>query len=313
MIVLTTVILLILLILAVSYYAYRAAFYFSDKRTEEERHEIPDGEQYQKNQDLMKSLIQEMKDTPCEWVTIRSEDSKKLAARYYHVDDHRPLQIQFHGYRSDAVRDFCGGNKIAREMGMNVLSVDQRAHGKSEGHTLTFGVKERYDCLSWINYARERFGEDQPIILAGLSMGAATVLMASELELPDNVKGIIADCSYSSPKEIICKVGEYLNLPMKILYPFVVLGGILFGHFYLPASSPVEAVKKARIPILLIHGEDDHFVPCEMSKRIADVCASPVTLETFPEAGHGSSYMMDSKRYEEAIKKFVKKCLSKSD
>lgn len=197
---------LVVLVLAVAYYAYRAAFYFVDRRTEEERHGIPKGEQYEKNQDFMKSLIQEMNDIPCEWVYTRSEDGKKLAARYYHVDEHGPLQIQFHGYRSDAVRDFCGGNKAAREMGMNVLSVDQRAHGKSEGYTLTFGVKERKDCLSWILYARERFGADQPIILAGLSMGAATVLMASELDLPDNVKGIIADCPYSSPKEIICKL-----------------------------------------------------------------------------------------------------------
>lgn len=141
-----------------------------------------------------------------ESVFITSFDGVKLYARYYHVRDGAPLQIQFHGYRGSALLDFCGGNKLAREIGHNTLVVDQRAHGKSGGNTITFGINERYDCLSCINYAVERSGKETPIFLSGVSMDAATVLMASELNLPDNVIGIIADSPYSSPEEIIRKV-----------------------------------------------------------------------------------------------------------
>lgn len=297
-------------ILAVSLWSYRFAFHFVDHRTEEECMEIPKGEQYQKEKDWMEALMREMNEIPYEAVSIRSFDGLKLAGRYYHIRDGAPMQIMLHGYHSSPIRDFCGGHKAARAMGMNTLVVDQRAHGKSEGHTLTFGINERKDCLSWVRYVIKRFGKEQQIFLTGLSMGAATVLMASELELPENVKGIIADCPYSSPKAIICKVGEYMKLPVKIMYPLVVLGARVFGHFNLNECSAVEAVKKAKVPILLIHGEDDRFVPCDMSREIYAACKSPITLETFPDAGHGISYILDCERYERVVKKFVTKCLS---
>lgn len=300
---------IVLGIAAVSYYAYRTAFRFVDRRTNEQRWAIPDAEQYQKHKDYMESLIKEMADLPCEWVSIRSFDGTELWGRYYHVSEHAPLQIQMHGYQSDGIRDFCGGNKAARQMGMNTLVVDQRAHGRSGGHTLTFGVKERRDCLEWVKYVNERLGTETPVFLVGLSMGAATVLMASELDLPENVVGIIADCPYSSQKQIICNVGNYMKLPMKILYPFVELGAFLFGHFRISETSPVEAVRKAKVPVLLIHGEDDRFVPCEMSRKLYTACASKATLVTVPEAGHGISYILDTEKYERAVETFVGECL----
>lgn len=295
------------LILGGSYYAYRYAFYFSDKRSEEECLEIPSGDQYQSRQDFMRKLIDDMKQFPYEQIYISSVDGKRLAARYYQGEKNAPVQILMHGYKSNGIRDFCGGALIGKKLGYHLILVDQRAHGKSEGHTLTFGIMERQDCLSWVQYASERFGNHLPIVLTGLSMGAATVLMASELELPSNVKCIVADCPYSSPKAIICKVGEYLKLPVKLVYPFVYLGALLFGHFRLDISSPVKAVKKAKVPILLIHGEDDRFVPCEMSREIYKACTSEKQLETFPEAGHGISYILDAKRYEAVTEEFLNK------
>lgn len=299
----------LVVVLIISYFAYKYTFHFVDNRTEEERLVIPPGKQYEAQQDFMRELMNEMKALPYEEVSITSFDGKKLVGHYYHQKDGAPLQIMMHGYRSDYIRDFCGGHRGARAMGMNTLVVDQRAHGKSEGHTLTFGICERKDCLSWIQYANARFGREIPIFLVGLSMGAATVLMASELDLPENVKGIIADCPYSSPKAIICKVGGYMKLPMKLLYPLVVLGAKVFGHFDLNECSAVEAVKHAKVPVLLIHGEADLFVPCDMSREIYAACKSPITLETFPEAGHGISYILDSERYERVVRIFVQECL----
>ena len=136
-------------------------------------------------------------------------------------------------------------------------------------------------------------------------MGAATVLMAADLELPANVKGIIADCPYSSPKEIILKTAGDMKFPVKLTYPFIRLAAYLFGHFNLEETTAVKAVQNSRVPILIIHGEADAFVPCHMSREIAKVCSSPITLVTIPGAGHGRSYLVDPKRYEDAIIKFI--------
>lgn len=303
---------LFLVILLIAWFSYRTAFYSPEKR-KEDYYAIPKGEQYEKERQRMLSLFREMDEIPFEAVTISARDGTKLSARYYYVRDGTPLQIQFHGYRGTALRDFCGGNKLARESGQNTLVVDQRAHGRSGGTTITFGIRERLDCLSWAEYASQRFGSDTPIFLCGVSMGAATVLMASELELPANVIGIIADCPYSSPEVIIRKVcREDVHLPPALVMPFIRLGARLFGHFDLREASALEAVQHTHIPILLLHGEDDRFVPCDMSREIFDACAGEKNCITFPGAGHGLSYIVDTERYSEAVSRFADQCLQKN-
>lgn len=299
--------LLAVIILWGSRFCYRLVFYSRNDK-EQDIYTIPPGKQYEDVADVMLQNIHKLSKLPFEQIYITSRDGVKLAARYYHLKDDAPVQIQFHGYRGNGIREYSGGNKMARSLGYNSIVVDERAHGKSGGHTITFGIKERFDCLDWVEYACKRFGKDTPIILSGVSMGAATVLMASELDLPKNVAAITADCPYSSPGEIIRKVCADIKLPGGLVYPFVVLGALIFGKFRLWECSAVEAVKHTRIPILLIHGEDDRFVPCAMSMEIYRACASRKKLITFPEAGHGLSYLKDSQRYEEAFKDFLESC-----
>ena len=301
----------LLIVLLIAGFSYRTAFYSSAHR-KEDHYALPQGEQYEKERQRMLSLIRQMDDIPYESVFISARDGTRLFARYYHVRDGAPLQIQFHGYRGTALRDFCGGNKLARESGHNTLVVDQRAHGKSSGTTITFGIRERWDCLSWAEYANQRFGSNTPIFLSGVSMGAATVLMASELKLPANVIGIIADCPYSSPEAIIRKVcREDMHLPPTLVMPFIRLGARLFGHFDLREARAVQAVRNTHIPILLIHGEDDRFVPCDMSREIFGACAGEKNRITFPGAGHGLSYIVDTETYSDAVSCFVSQCLQK--
>lgn len=290
---------------------FRTAFY-SPPGNRDKALILPDGEQYAPYLEQTSSMIKDMEELPWEEVCITSFDGTELFGRYFHTADGAPLQIQFHGYRGSAFRDFCGGNRLARKLGQNTLLVDQRAHGRSGGRVITFGIKERYDCLCWANYARERFGAETPVILAGVSMGGATVLMASELKLPDNVVGIIADCPYSSPADIIRKVCGDMGLPPKLAFPFVRLCARLFGRFDLTFASAVEAVRNTKLPILIFHGEDDRFVPCEMSGEIAGAGGSKVIRATFPGAGHGLCYMLDTERYEALTREFVGKCLGKA-
>ena len=291
----------------VSRFCYRMAFYSLNEK-EQDIYTIPPGKQYEAVADQILMLIQEVDALSYELVSITARDGLHLVGRYYHFKDGAPVQILFHGYRGSGKREFSGYNRIATQLGLNVIVVDERAHGKSGGHTITFGIKERYDCWDWAQYAADRFGADVPIILTGVSMGAATVLMASSLPLPDNVVGIIADCPYSSPGEIIRKVSKDVKLPPTLAYPFVVIGALFFGRFKLWEISAVEAVKQTDIPILLIHGGDDRFVPCEMSKQIYGACASAAKLVIIPKAGHALSYFTDTSRYENEVSTFLRSC-----
>lgn len=301
--------LLAVAVLGFSYYAYCTAFRMT-KKQKGSLPELPKSEQYAPILEDMRRLRAEMRELSFEEVTVRARDGKLLYGRYHHVREGAPVEIMVHGYRSASLCDFSGGHQLAVEDGFNTLLVDQRAHGKSEGRAISFGLVERYDVLDWIRYVRERFGKDTPIVLCGISMGAATVLMASSLDLPKNVKGIIADCPYSSPREIIQKVCADRGLPPSVTYPFIRLGARLFGGFSLTDEGAVSAVTGSQVPILLIHGEDDRFVPCDMSRRIlAAADQKDVRLETFPGAGHGVSYLVDPVRYRRVTADFVKHCL----
>ena len=298
---------LILLFLIACYLVYKLAFY--NDLPQDDPYRIPEIDQYQVHAQAIHEAIRQMEETPYERVVIKSFDGLNLSGRYYHMTENAPLQIQMHGYRGNPLRDLCGGFALARKMGQNVLVVDQRGHGLSGGHVITFGVKERMDCLSWIEYSNQRFGEDTPIILTGVSMGAATVLMALDRKLPSNVSGVIGDCPFSCPVDIIRKVCADMKLSRFPVRFFASAAALLFGHFNLSESSAEEAVKNSGIPILLIHGNEDRFVPCEMSRKIREANPEMVTIELFPGAGHGLSCMVDPERYETLVKEFIKRCV----
>ena len=296
---------LLLLLLAASYICYRMVFYVPDQNLEDVI-SVPDTEQYAPYKNQCAKMIKNVLAIPYEEVWIQADDGIRLFGKYYETSHGAPLQIMFHGYRSAGERDFCGGLPCALERGYNVLLVDQRAHGKSGGKCLTFGIKERYDCLTWINYAVERFGAETEIFLYGLSMGAATVLMATELELPSNVKAVVADCGYSSPADIVKKVMKDRHYPVWLLYPVVRLGGIVFGGFDMESAGASGAMINCRIPVLFIHGEDDRFVPCDMSRENCRLCASEKKrILTVPGAAHGISYMVDKITYLKELDSFL--------
>lgn len=302
--------LIVCLLLAIlfggAYYAYRIAFYSPAK----DREKIPStqGAQYDPYRQEMKRLFHRLQERQCEFVTITSHDGLTLSGRYYHTADGAPLDIGFHGYRSSPMTDFTGGSDLSISLGHNVLLIDHRAHGKSEGRTITFGIKERRDLLQWVKYAVERFGENVKIVLYGISMGGATVLMASELDLPKNVKGIIADCPYSAPLDIILNVGKTMPIPNWLIEPFAKLGARIYGGFDLEETDAKQAVQKTKVPILIIHGEADRLVPCEMSDIISEN-PDMVTRYTFPNANHGLSYLEDTPRYKQIVVDFLNQIL----
>lgn len=297
--------LLLLLVLLIAYICYRMAFYVPPRKpVQSDVIEIPDGEIYEVFRENFETWVKEVRAMPHEEMTITSFDGLTLRGKYYEFAPGAPIELMFHGYRGSAERDLSGGVQRCFLLGRSALIVDQRCSGNSGGNVITFGIHEHRDCLSWVDFMLQRFGPDVKIILTGISMGASTVLMAAGKPLPKNVIGVLADCGYTSARDIIKVVIRQMKLPPDLSYPFVKLGAKLYGHFDLEETSPVEAVKSCKVPVIFFHGEEDEFVPCDMSRVNYEACRAKKKLVTVPGAGHGLSFPVDPEGYLSAVREF---------
>lgn len=243
---------------------------------------------------------------PHEDVTVISYDGLKLHALYFPLEGAERTVIAFHGFKSSAFNDFAISFPFYRTKGCNLLLVDQRAHGKSEGRYITFGVRERYDCLKWTEYIASHTPEGHKIYLAGVSMGAATVEMAANLGLPDKVAGILGDCAFTSPYNIVRDVGDKLvKFGVKPILCFTGLFCRMCAGFSLKGASTTEALKHAPVPVLIIHGDSDRFVPYRMGLENFAACAEPKRMFTAHGADHALSFLCDRQGYTRAVDDFL--------
>ena len=289
--------LLAVISLIASYICFYKLFYASRTKNFAEEYPVPDVDFLGEYAPDVEMWIEKASKLEYRDVEIKSFDGLTLRGKYYERDPKAPIEILLHGYRGDSVRDLSGGIFRCFSIGHNVLLVDQRAAGRSEGHIISFGVNESRDCADWISFVINNINPEAKIVISGVSMGASTVLIAAGRELPENVVGVLADCGFTSAKAEIKKVMKDMKLPSDLIYPFARLGGILFGGFDVDSVSSIESVKKARVPIIFLHGEGDEFVPCYMSRENYEACVSEKKLVTFPRAGHGLSYPADPERY----------------
>ena len=304
LIVLASVLLFLIIVFFIALYIlYRFSFY-SPHKDQKDDYSLLDASCFRKYKDDVIKMIDAFVEKPFEDVYCQSFDNLKLHGRYYKINESNKLALMFHGYRGTARRDFCGGSRQMMELGYNVLIVDHRGHGSSEGHSITFGVRESKDVVSWFNYAKERFGQNTEIILVGISMGGATVLGACD-KVGDNVK-VIADCPYTTPKAILSATLKKMKLSPKIFYPIVNLSSIIFGHTNLNKMSAFEAVKNTNNKILILHGDSDSVVPHYISEELYKAYPDKVQYELFPGADHGVSYMTNPDRYKKVVSDFLK-------
>ncbi len=298
---------LLILTLTVSLICYFLAFHSPKRKDcEPEEYHFDLEKLYSPYKKMLFNWMHAARKLKSEEIRIKSYDGLTLFGKYYEYKEGAPIEILFHGYKGNGERDLSGGIERCFKIGHSALVVDQRGAGKSDGHVISFGIKEHLDAVRWAEYVSERFGEETKIVLSGVSMGAATVLMAAGKELPKNVIYVLADCAYSSPKEIIMKTIKEMKLPPKIMYPFVKLGARIFGRFKLDSYSSIDAVKSSRVPIIFIHGTEDDFVPYSMSERMYEECASKKKLVPVLNAGHGLAYPVNSELYVNAILDFKK-------
>ena len=214
--------------------------------------------------------------------------------------------ILAHGY-SGKGKDMGACAKMYYErLGFNILLPDARGHGESGGDYIGFGWPERLDYLQWIQYIIDEIGPDTQIVLHGVSMGGATVLMTSGEALPPQVKAIVSDCAYTSVKaQLSYQLRRMYRLPS---FPFIQSASLvtrLKAGYHFNEASALDQVRKAQVPILFIHGDDDKFVPFSMMDELYEACGGPKEKFVVQGAGHGLAYDSDKEGYIRTVTAFV--------
>lgn len=240
---------------------------------------------------------------------IKSRDGLKLHAWYLPAEkSNGHVAVIEHGYTSKGL-DSSSHAYFFHKLGFDCILPDHRAHGDSEGDYVGFGILDRYDCVSWLEYVIRRFGSDVQIVLHGTSMGATTVLMASGLpDFPDNVKCIISDCAFTSPYAVFSHVMKRdYHIPE---FPVMNINSAMCrkkAGYGFNDYSTLDAMKVNTCPVLFIHGEKDNFVPTSMVYENYEACTADKELLVVSDAGHGASAYEDNELYENTESEFIRK------
>lgn len=238
---------------------------------------------------------------------IQAEDGLRLHAAWYPAEEPTARTvIAVHGYRGRGESDFSLLCRYYHETAKcNLLLLDYRSHGQSEGKYICFGARGRYDVVAWMQELA-RHVQNPRVVLHGVSMGSATVLMAGGLpEAPAALCGIVADCGYTSARdEFVFQIKQMFHLPP---FPLIDLSNLVCravaGFDYREADA-LRAVANIRVPVLFIHGEKDVFVPTEMGHRLYNACPAQKSLWITPGSGHALSYLDHPAEYEEKLTEF---------
>ncbi|WP_341357692.1 alpha/beta hydrolase [Rossellomorea sp. y25] len=245
-----------------------------------------------------------------ETVEVETEDGLTLRAQYLENESPNGKSIILaHGYKGNS-EQMPEVTRFYYEEGYNILKPDARGHGKSEGDYIGYGWDDRLDYKEWINLLINEKGEES-IFLHGFSMGAATVLMTSGEDLPEEVKGIIADSGYTSLKEELTHQLRYLYRlpPFPIMEVTSLVTKVRAGYTFSEASA-LEQVKKNQLPLFIIHGDQDELVPTEMANRLYEATNGMKELWIVPGAGHTEGFTVEEEEYKKRVKGFIEKVMN---
>ncbi|MCX4257130.1 MAG: alpha/beta hydrolase [Oscillospiraceae bacterium] len=245
-----------------------------------------------------------------EHITIRSRDGLTLHGDFLPAEyQSNKLAICGHGYTGCGLKDCVSIAVFFHRMGYNCLIVDHRAHGKSEGDYVGFGILDRFDMKAWIDCMEKRFEGNAEIVLYGVSMGATIAVMTAGLtSLSPSVKAVVADCAFTSPYDVFAHIlkRDYHLPPFPIMNINDMMCRRKAGYGFRDYST-LDAVQATGVPILFIHGKDDDFVPVWMSEKNYKMCRSPKDILIVDNAAHAASYYENKEAYEAKVKGFLEK------
>ncbi len=298
---------LILFVLVLSAYLFRFACRRNDKIDEFSNLEKLKKSHLSHFADAIEGGLKSFHAAEKEDIYITSRDGLRLHGYLMPNPNAKGTLIMVHGWRGRVAYDFSAIWKKYYDLGYNLLGIEQRTNGGSEGKYICFGIKERYDLIDWVHFVNEHFGKDEPVIFSGISMGSSTVMFAiGNEELPSNVIGAIADCGFTSAWDEFCYLlRSSYHLPK---FPFLYIANIfakIFCGISFRECNSTETLKNAKIPVLFIHGEADTFVPPEHTLKSHAACASRCELLTVAGAEHGMSYLVDQEKADAKLTEFL--------
>lgn len=269
----------------------------------------PDFLGYLNNREEHRAVLMQF---PFEQMHLRSQDGILLAG-YYYVNPSRlhKTAVLIHGHSSNGFEGYASvGLKYIRH-GYNVLLMDNRACGNSEGKWCTFGLMERRDTLQWVKYIAKE-NPDDAIVIHGTSLGGATACMLSEMDLPKQVRCIVSDCAFANIRtQLEYAIGKTMHAPYQLVIHQTLWWFTHETGLSVDEASPLEAVKHAKVPMLFIHGEADRYVPVKNADMLYEACRNEKQLLKIPGAGHAASHYIGREKYEEALFAFLDKYAGK--
>jgi len=248
-------------------------------------------------------------------ITIQAVDGLQLWSAFVPAEGSHRWAICMHGYH-DTYESMGAIGRRYHEQGWNVLMPDQRGHGRSQGDYVGWGYDERLDLVAWINHIVRRDPEAE-IVLHGVSMGAATVLMATGGPLPEQVKAAVSDCSFTTVEAEMRHVVAHglkrlpdMPIPFTPLFALLRRQALRRAGYDLKEARPVDAVARSKTPTLFIHGTEDELVPDYMMSKLYQAARCPKAFLWLPEAPHAMSVGTDPALYWNTVDTFLQEYLS---
>jgi len=243
-------------------------------------------------------------------VSFPSRDGLMLRGWWLEGGDDNPIIVVVHGSgdnRAHPVERMLGIAKDLVSYGYNVLMLDMRGHGESDGKHISAGYYERNDLLGAIDYIRQRSIESKIGVL-GFSMGAATSLMAAAES--EEIDAVVADCAYADIISIIeSEFANRSNLP-KFFIPIILSIAKNIYEIDFTEIKPEEAVREISVPVFIIHGGQDEMIPVQHAYRLKEASQNlDSKLWIVPEAQHANSYLIRPAEYKEQVIAFFDEAL----
>lgn len=266
------------------------------------------GPDFQTLRDSGIDAAQKLGGMPHDELGVVSDDGLGLRAAYFRADPvSKKTALLIHGHNSHGMKDNSLKSVWYLEHGFNVLLPDNRACGKSEGKWETFGAKESIDTLKWIDKLVS-MDADAEIFLDGCSLGGAVVCLLAGMELPDNVRFLVSDCAFTSAEdEFKCYMKNHTRLPA---FPFVYtldLWDRIINHVGFADQRPIDSVRRAKKPMIFIHGAEDRYIPARQAKLLYDACPTDKQLVLIENSGHAAACVKGGDKYFEPVMRFADK------